>query len=100
VTGAAAALFVAWILTSPTVYPWYLVPLAALLPLHPQAGTIAFCGLAGLSYLPLAAYRAGGAWTLPPWIVAVEYGGWAAVAAAAWWLRYRRAACTTERTPT
>jgi hypothetical protein len=100
-TGAALATFAVWIAASPTVYPWYLIPLVALLPLHPNAGVVTFSGLVALSYLPLAAFRAGGAWTLPSWIPWVEYGGWAAVAAGAAWWRYRRAdACTTESTPT
>jgi hypothetical protein len=100
-TGAALATLAVWIVASPTVYPWYLVPLVALLPLHPNAGVMAFAGFVALSYLPLGAVRAGGDWALPSWIPWVEYGGWAAVAAVAAWRRYRRAdACTTESRPT
>ena len=101
VTGAALLLLAAWLVASPTVYPWYLVPLIALLPLHPNAGVLAFGGLVALTYVPLAAFKADGTWLLPAWIPWVEYGGWAAVAAAAAWWRYRRTeACATERTPT
>ncbi|HYR52893.1 MAG TPA: glycosyltransferase 87 family protein [Candidatus Dormibacteraeota bacterium] len=79
VTGAAFACFVSFLLLSPTVFPWYAVPVVALLPLHPDRGMMAFSGLLALSYLPLAAYRATGAWTLPEWVLGVEYGGLAAV---------------------
>jgi hypothetical protein len=105
-TGAALGLYTAYLLASPTVYPWYLVPVAALLPLHPNAGLLAFSGLAALSYAPLPTYHSTGAWTLPAWIRWVEYGGFAAVAAAAAWSgrrgksQARRAAWTSETTPT
>ena len=79
VTGAAFACFVSFLLLSPTVFPWYAVPVVALLPLHPDWGMMAFSGLLALSYLPLPAYRATGTWTLPEWILWVEYGGLAAV---------------------
>ena len=74
-TGAAFASFVSFLLFSPTVFPWYAVPVVALLPLHPDWGMMAFSGLLALSYLPLPAYRATGTWTLPEWILCVEYGG-------------------------
>lgn len=103
-SGAALCLLAAWILASPTVYPWYLVMLVALLPLHADAGILLFSGLVALSYAALAALRATGVHELPGWIPWFEYGGWAAVAAAALLLRargYRRAeACATESTPT
>lgn len=69
---------VAFLLLSPTVFPWYLVPVVALLPLYPDAGMIAFSGLVALSYLPLPGYRATGTWSLPSWILVAEYGGWLA----------------------
>jgi hypothetical protein len=105
-TGAALGLYTAYLLASPTVYPWYLVPVAALLPLHPNAGLLAFSGLVALSYAPLQTYHGTGAWTLPAWIRWVEYGGFAAAAAAAAWIgrrgkaQARRAAWTSETTPT
>jgi len=79
VTRAAFACFVSFLLLSPTVFPWYAVPVVALLPLHPDWGMMAFSGLLALSYLPLPAYRATGTWTLPEWILWVEYGSLAAV---------------------
>jgi alpha-1,6-mannosyltransferase len=109
VSGAALACLTAYLIASPTVFPWYLVPLAALLPLHPDAGILAATGLVALSYLPLPHYRATGEWTLPSWIPWLEYGIWAFVAAVAW-LRLgaarrtatqeRREACATESPPT
>lgn len=86
-TGAVFACFVSFLCLSPTVFPWYAVPVVALLPLHPDAGMLAFSGLLALSYLPLPAYRATGSWTLPEWVLWVEYGGlllaWAWAAGAA-----------------
>lgn len=90
-SGAALACLTAYLIASPTVYPWYLVPLAALLPLHPNAGILAATGLVALSYIPLPHYRATGEWALPSWIPWIEYGIWALVAGAAW-LRTRAAA--------
>ncbi|HEV8129477.1 MAG TPA: glycosyltransferase 87 family protein, partial [Candidatus Eisenbacteria bacterium] len=74
-TGAALATGAAFLLLSPTVYPWYLVPVVALLPLHPDWGLLVFSGTAALTYLPLPEFRASGIWTVPGWIVGVEYGG-------------------------
>jgi alpha-1,6-mannosyltransferase len=95
-TGAALAAWVAFLLLSPTVYPWYLVPVVALLPLHPDAGLMVFSGTAALVYLPLAAYRASGAWTVPGWILGVEYGA----LLAAWGGSYLRRAWAKESSPT
>jgi hypothetical protein len=78
-TGAALGVFTAYLIASPTVYPWYVVPLAALFPFHPLPALLVFSGLVALSYVPLPVYHATGAWTLPAWIPWVEYGGLAAV---------------------
>jgi len=82
-TGAAFACLTSFLLLSPTVFPWYVVPVVALLPLHPDWGMVTFSGLIALSYLPLPAYHATGVWELPGWILCVEYGGLIAVWAAA-----------------
>jgi hypothetical protein len=79
-TGAALFLLAAWIVVSPTVYPWYLVIPIALLPLHPDRGILVFSGLVALSYAGLGVSRATGVWTLPPFVPWVEYGGWALAA--------------------
>lgn len=73
-SAAALATTTAFVLLSPTVYPWYLLPIVALLPLHPDWGLLVFSGTVALTYLPLAEFRASGTWTLPSWIVGVEYG--------------------------
>lgn len=100
-TAAALATWIAFLIASPTVYPWYLVPAVALLPLHPDRGILVFSGLVALSYLALAAFRETGAWLLPAWVPWVEYGGlaaaWIAAAAAAY---ARREAWTSESAPT
>ena len=110
VPGAAAALWVAYLLTSPTVFPWYVVPLVALAPLCPDPGTLLFSGLVALSYVLLPIYRMSGAWRLPDWVPWVEYGGWGVVALGIWLARLagrpangaqaRRAACVSESPPT
>lgn len=89
-SGAALASWMAFVLLSPTVYPWYLVPAIALLPLHPDPGLLLFSGTVALTYLPLPVFRATGVWTLPPWIPWVEYGSLAAAWIAAWVLRRRK----------
>jgi hypothetical protein len=85
-TQAALGCSIALLLLNPTLFPWYLVPIVALLPLHPDWGMIVFSGVVALSYLPLPAYRETGVWVLPAWIVGTEYGAllatWGAVLAA------------------
>jgi len=108
-SGALLAAWMAFLLLSPTVYPWYLVPAIALLPLHPDPGLLAFSGTVALTYLPLPLYRSTGVWSLPSWIPWVEYGSLAA-AWVAWlgWRRFREAASrgqartawATESSPT
>jgi len=100
-TGAALATWVAFLIASPTVYPWYLVPAVALLPLHPDRGILLFSGLVALSYLALAAFRETGAWLLPAWVPWAEYGGLAAAWIATGVAAYaRREAWTSESAPT
>lgn len=105
-SGAALASWMAFLLLSPTVYPWYLIPAIALLPLHPDPGLLLFSGTVALTYLPLPVFRATGVWRVPGWILGIEYGSLVAVWLAAWgWSRIgggqaRRAAWATETTPT
>lgn len=94
-SAAALAVLACALVASPTVYPWYLVPMIALLPLHPSAALLAFSGLVALSYAPLPRYHALGEWTLPVWIPWVEYGGAALVALAA--AARRKRAASQER---
>ena len=109
-SAAAFASMVAFLLLSPTVFPWYAVPVVAFLPLHPDWGMAAFSGLLALSYLPLPLYRGTGVWALPGWILWVEYGGligawgltlaWRLKRAARAKRQDRAWACTSESTPT
>jgi hypothetical protein len=105
-SGAALASWTAFLILSPTVYPWYLVPLIALLPLHPDPGLLLFSGTVALTYLPLPLFRQTGIWTLPSWIPWVEYGSLGTVWILALFFRTRprvqarREAWATERTPT
>ena len=109
-SAAAFASMVAFLLLSPTVFPWYAVPVVAFLPLHPDWGMLAFSGLLALSYLPLPIYRATGVWALPGWILWVEYGGligawalasgWRLARAARAKRQDRACAWTSESTPT
>ena len=82
-SGATLAVLACALAASPTVYPWYLVPMIALLPLHPSPSLLALSGLVALSYAPLPRYHALGEWTLQAWIPWIEYGGTALVALAA-----------------
>jgi len=79
-SGAALASWIAFLLLSPTVYPWYLIPAVALLPLHPDPGLLVLSGTIALSYLPLPVFRISGVWLLPSWILWAEY----ALPAALW----------------
>lgn len=109
-SGALLASWMAFLILSPTVYPWYLVPTVALLPLHPDAGLLLFSGTVALSYLPLSAFRATGVWKLPAWIGILEYGSLAMVWLVTWVIhrraatrngdQARRAPCATESKPT
>jgi alpha-1,6-mannosyltransferase len=96
-SGAALASFTALALLSPTLFPWYLVPIAALLPLHPDAGLLLLTGLVPLSYAGLPEYAASGVWRLPGWVPWVEYGGLAAAWIAAAWLRRPRGGARQRR---
>jgi len=80
------------------------VPVAALLPLHPDPGLLALTGLVALSYATLPGYAATGSWALPAWVPCVEFGGvglvWLAAAAARLRAQRRTAACRIESPPT
>ena len=61
------------LLTSPTVYPWYLLWIMPLLALFPNRGWIGFSALVMLSYAVWNYYIDTGAWVLPNWLLALEY---------------------------
>lgn len=105
-SAAAMASMTAFLVLSPTVFPWYAIPAVAFLPLHPDWGVLVFSGLLALSYVPLPLFRATGLWMLPNWILWVEYGGLLLAWGISLWARRRRArqeravAWTSESTPT
>src|SRR5262249_45984816 len=113
VPAAATGLWIAYLVASPTVFPWYMVPLVALAPLCPNPAVLVFSGLVAFSYALLPAYRATGVWRLPGWVPWIEYGGAllaglvskgvamrAAREGAATSIQARRAAWVSERPPT
>lgn len=73
---------------SPVVYPWYAIWLVPFLCFYPIKAGFAFTGLVGLSYLVLPRFDSGLGWSLPPWVLAVEYGVPAALLA--WEIRKRK----------
>jgi hypothetical protein len=81
-----AALF----LLSPVVHPWYVLWLlpAAIFLSHPAWWVWSLTVFA--AYAPLPAYRAGGAWTESPALIAAEYLPVLALAAAQSWVEGNR----------
>ena len=61
------------LLFSPTLHPWYVCWIVPFLSIYPNRAWIAFTGLVPLSYWVWVNAQDGGAWTLrPEWLV-VEY---------------------------
>ena len=77
----------AFVICTPTLYPWYLVWAVPLLVLVPDAAVIAILQLAPLSYLVLIAWQEQGSWTLPGWVPLAEYVPFYALLAAGAWRR-------------
>lgn len=63
----------ALVLTSPAVFPWYLVTLAPFLALNPTLAGLAVTTLPFLSYLVLIDFQASGVWRESPWLLFAEY---------------------------
>ncbi|MDX2018994.1 MAG: glycosyltransferase 87 family protein [Deltaproteobacteria bacterium] len=55
------------LLASPVVFPWYLMPLAAVLPLAPSSYVMAWVALHPLTYEVIDSYAATGAWQPARW---------------------------------
>lgn len=71
VAGAAFALQLTLLLTSPVVYPWYLLWVLFLVPLVARGDSVlVWSATIGLSYL---LGRLGVGWTLPAWVLLLEY---------------------------
>ena len=72
---AGHALFLALLLVSPVVYPWYLMWPLGLVPLLKRGGAAVavWCATAGLTYELWPALGRTGLWQLPPGWLAAEY---------------------------
>jgi hypothetical protein len=69
----AIALCASTLLLSPTVHPWYCVPLVAALTLRPVAPLLLLTGSLVLSYEILPRYAATGLWEERHWVRVAEY---------------------------
>lgn len=67
-------LFLAMLVLSPVVHPWYGLWLLVLLPFRPRADLFVLVSLLPLSYLAWTAQAAGGTWQAPPWAAWLGYG--------------------------
>jgi hypothetical protein len=65
--------FLGFLLLSPVVQPWYLLWLAALLPLRWSLAAFVFLGLSNISNVVVYQYRSTGVWLDNPMLLAVEY---------------------------
>jgi hypothetical protein len=61
------------LLFSPTLHPWYVCWIVPFLSIYPNRAWIAFTGLVPLSYWVWVNAQDGGAWTLRPELLVVEY---------------------------
>lgn len=61
---------------SPVVFPWYLVPLAALFPLAPTAWVALWITLHPLTYEVIDAFDAAGRWEPAGWPLVLVAAGW------------------------
>lgn len=61
------------LLLSPVVHPWYVVWLAALLPLVPRWSGILFAATVSLTVLTVIEYQVSGVWRQEWWVMGVEY---------------------------
>lgn len=88
---------VAWIICTPTLFPWYLVWVLPLLVLRPDPALIALVILAPLTEEVLIGYHADGVWKPAVWPMVVEYGLFYALLALGMrrrWGMFRRAPTT------
>jgi hypothetical protein len=66
--------FLAMLLLSPVVHPWYGLWLLVFVPFYPRWDLFALVSLLPLAYLAWSSQEAGGAWLPPPWAPWVAYG--------------------------
>ena len=65
--------FLGFILVSPSVHPWYLAWLAALVPLRWSVAVIVLLATSNLSNIVVYQYHMTGIWQDKPWLVFAEY---------------------------
>ena len=65
--------FLGFILVSPSVHPWYLAWLAALVALRWSVAVVVLLATANLSNIVVYQYHATGIWQDRPWLVFIEY---------------------------
>lgn len=66
-------IFFIFLLLNPTVHPWYVTWLAALLALNFRWSGIAFITLVNLANFTVINYRLNGIWSMPDYILLIEY---------------------------
>jgi len=72
---SALWLFFGLFLIAPTVMPWYVAWLVALSALHQRPmAPLLFSAVAVAGYTSWASARMGGAWEIPDWVIALEFG--------------------------
>ena len=77
----------AFVVCTPTLYPWYLIWALPLLVLVPDLAIVSILLLAPLSYVVLIPWQERGAWTLPAWVTLAEYAPFYAFLALGAWRR-------------
>ena len=65
--------FAAFIVCTPTLYPWYLFWILPFLVLLPESSLLALALLVPMVELVLIGFRTDGTWILPPWVRIAEY---------------------------
>ncbi|MBK35268.1 MAG: hypothetical protein CME26_07015 [Gemmatimonadetes bacterium] len=78
------ALIVAYLLLSPTFYPWYALWIVPFLPFFPQAWAIALTGSAAISHHVLIEYGMVGVWRESTWVAWLVWAGPALVGLVEW----------------
>lgn len=86
---ALAAVTFAFLLLTPTLHPWYALPLAGLLPLAPGPGALVLSAAVFLAYRVLPGYALLGEWVESDLVAAAVFAsGVAALALGAWARRW------------
>jgi len=68
-----AVLMLVLLFVAPTVHPWYVAWLIPFAALRPQSGALVFSALTLVAYGAWLSSQRGGPWSIPAWVVAIEY---------------------------